>query len=102
MLWAYIAAGFLLAATMGAALASILATIRPEWQLRRRRLVASAVLPAITLGLSLLVALAFFITTDPSMRDLVVIAVLEWGAAFALLALVGAAFGSLLSRRGRQ
>ena len=40
--------GFSLAVLMGAGLASLFATVKPDWSDKRRRLTAAAILPTIT------------------------------------------------------
>lgn len=102
MLWAFLAAGLLLAATMGAGLAALFTTLKPHWSRRRRMLAAAAVLPAITLVLALGVAIFGFATGDPSMRDIIFAAILAWGAGFAALAFVGGYLGALTSFKARK
>jgi hypothetical protein len=102
MIWIYATAGLLIAATMGAALAALLTSLRPGWSLARRRLVAASVLPAIVLVIALAVAMFGYSTSDPMMRSAIFTVILAWGAGFALLAFIGGYLGSLSSVRARR
>jgi hypothetical protein len=102
MVWALVAAGLFLAAFMGAALASLLTTIRPEWPRRRRLLTAATVLPAITLVAGLCVALLGAVTADSSMRSAIFLIVLIWSAAFAGLGFAGGLIGAMMSFSARR
>jgi hypothetical protein len=101
MIWALLAAGFFVAATMGAAVASLLTTIRPEWPRKRRLLTAASVLPAITLVAGLGVAILGCSTSGPMMRGAIFLVILAWAAGFALLGFVGGFLGALTSARAR-
>jgi L-lactate permease len=101
MNWTLILVGFALAVFMGSALVSLLATIRPEWSARRRRLTAASVLPAITLVATLLMML-FVATADADgehMKDLALAALVTFGGGFTLLAWVGGLIGATLTGR---
>ena len=98
--------GFSLAVLMGAGLASLFATLKPEWSDRRRLLMAATVLPAIT-AVATLLGILLISATDhgqrESMEDLAVAAVARIGGGFVAIALVGGLLGAALSgrRRGR-
>ena len=104
--WTFILLGFAMAVFMGSALVSLLVTIRPEWSIRRKRLTAASILPAITLVATLLGIL--FVATakhDQSehMEDLAIAALATFGGGFTLLAWVGGLIGATLaSRRHRE
>lgn len=102
MIWALIAAGFFLAATMGAALASLFTTMKPEWSRKRRLFTAASVLPAITLAAGLGFALLSFLAADASIRGPVFIVISAWTAGFALLGLAGGFLGALTSFKARR
>lgn len=102
MLWALFAAGFFLAATMGAALASLFTTIRPEWRRKRRLLTAASVLPGITLVAGLALAVFVYATGEAMMRSALFIVILAWAAGFAILGFVGGILGALTSFRARK
>ena len=94
--------GFSLAVLMGAGLASLFRTVKPEWSIRRRQLTAASVLPAITAAATLL-GILFIRTADhgqsESMEDLAVAAVATIGATLVLIALAGGLLGAALSGR---
>ena len=96
--------GFSLAVLMGAGVASLLATIKPDWSLRRRQLTAAAVLPAITAAMTLL-GIVVISTADhgasESMEDLAIAALATVGAGSALVALVGGLVGATIAGRRR-
>lgn len=98
--------GFSLAVLMGAGLASLFATVKPEWSDRRRRLTAASVLPAIT-AVATLLGIILVSATDhgqaESMEDLAIAAVATIGGGFVVIGLVGGFLGATLSgrRRGR-
>jgi len=102
MNWTFVLIGFALAVFMGSALVSLLATVRPEWSARRRRIVAASVLPAITVVATLLGILVIS-TADhgqsEQMEDLAVSAVITIGGGFTLLAWVGGLLGATLTSR---
>jgi hypothetical protein len=105
MNWTLLLIGFGLAVLMGAGLASLLTTIRPQWPHSRRLIAAALTLPAITavatlLGL-LVIAMADHGQTD-SVEDLALAAVAAIGGGLTLLALVGGTVGALVSGRGRR
>jgi anti-anti-sigma regulatory factor len=94
--------GFALAVFIGSALVSLLATVRPQWSTRRRRLTAASVLPAITIVATLLGML--FIGTahhgeSEQMEDLALAAVATIGGGFALIAWIGGLVGATLTSR---
>src|SRR5690242_3468970 len=102
MNWTFVLIGFALAVFMGSALVSLLATIRPEWSARRRRLTAASVLPAITLVATLLIIL--FVATgnhreSEHMEDLAIAALVTIGGGFTLLAWIGGLVGATLTSR---
>jgi hypothetical protein len=102
MNWTFILIAFALAVFMGSALVSLLATIRPEWSPRRRRLTAASVLPAITLVATLLMML--FVATakhgeSEHMEDLAMAALVTFGGGFTLLAWIGGLVGATLTSR---
>ena len=102
MNWPFILIGFALSVFMGSALVALLATIRPEWSARRRRIVASFILPAITAAATLLFILVIA-TADhgqgDNMEDLAIAAVATIGGGFTLLAWIGGLLGATLSSR---
>jgi hypothetical protein len=101
MNWTLVLVGFALAVFMGSALVSLLATIRPEWSVRRRRLTAASVLPAITLVATLLMML-FVAAAEADaehMKDLALAALVTFGGGFTLLAWVGGLIGATLTSR---
>ena len=96
---------FALAVLMGAALASLLVTIRPQWTPRRRHLMAASALPLITV---LATPGVLFIRNSrhgagDTMEDLAIRAVLTLGGDFVLLAFLGGLVGATLAgiRRNR-
>ena len=100
MNWTLVLVGFSLAVLMGAALVSLLVTIRPEWSARRRRLTAASILPVITLVATLLGIL--FVATakhgeSQRMEDLAIAALATIGGGLTLLALVGGLIGATLA-----
>ena len=101
MAWTYFIAAFLLAATMGMAIASLIASIRPQWSRARRLLVSAAVLPGVTLAAALLLALYVRGHGDPSMSDLAAAAVVRLGGLFTAIAFAGGLAGAAVSRRRR-
>ena len=101
MAWTYFIAAFLLAATMGMAIASLVASIWPQWGRARRLLVSAAVLPGVTLAAALLLALYIRGHGDPAMNDLAAAAIVRLGALFTAIAFAGGLAGAAISRRGR-
>ncbi|MGH7125765.1 MAG: hypothetical protein ACREFI_15425 [Stellaceae bacterium] len=98
--------GFSLAVLMGAGLAALLATVKPEWSVRRRQLTAASALPVITAVATLLGILSiwnFERGRSESVEGLAIAAVATIGAEFIAIALVGGLLGAILSgrRRGR-
>jgi hypothetical protein len=104
MNWSFALIGFGLAVFMGAALVSLLATIRPGWSVLRRRLTAASILPCVTL-VATLSMIAFVSTAEhgqgESMEDLAIVALATLGSGFSLLALVGGLVGAALAGRRR-
>jgi len=96
--------GFALAVLMGAGITSLLATIRPEWSARRRKLTAASVLPIVT-ALATLIGIIFISTSEHGqgerMEELAIAGVATIGGGFILLALVGGMIGALLAGRRR-
>jgi hypothetical protein len=102
MNWTLVLIGFALAVFMGSALVSLLATIRPQWSARRRRLTAASVLPAITLAATLLVIVFVAVGDhglDDHMEDLAIAALGAIGGGFTLLAWLGGLVGATLTGR---
>ena len=98
--WTLPLIGFSLAVLMGAAVLSLLVTIRPEWSARRKRFTAASILPAITLVATLLGIL--FVASakhgqSERMEDLAIAALATIGGGFTLLALVGGLIGATLA-----
>jgi len=98
--------GFAMAVLMGAGLASLLTTLRPQWSDRRRRLIAASILPAIT-AVATLLGLLFIATANHGQSErveqLALAALGTIGGGFTLLALVGGLIGAFVSgRRHRQ
>jgi len=102
MNWTFILIGFALAVLMGAGVASLLTTIRPQWSDMRRRLTAASILPGIT-AIATILGILFIATAEhgesQSMEDLAIAAVATIGGGFTLLALVGGVIGAMLSGR---
>src|SRR6185295_11744141 len=94
--------GFAMAVLMGAGLTSLLTTLRPEWSVRRRRLVAASVLPAIT-AVATLLGLLFITTANHGQSErtehLALAALATIGGGFTLLALIGSLIGAFVSGR---
>ncbi len=95
-------AAFLLAATMGMALAALVQALKPDWSKGRRLLVAAGILPIVTVVAAL--ALAAYVRGhgEPQMADLASNAIIRFGAIFALIAFIGSLAGAALSRAGRR
>ena len=100
--WTFVFLGFAMAVFMGSALVSLLVTIRPEWSVRRRRLTAASILPAIT-GVATLLVILFVATANhgqsEQMEDLAITALVTLGGGFSLLAWVGGLIGATLASR---
>lgn len=105
MNWFFLLIGFALAVFMGAALASLLRTMRPQWNARRRQMTAASVLPAIS-AVTTLLGIWFISTAEHGqgerMEDLAVTALATIGGGFTLLALVGGMVGVSLAQRRRR
>lgn len=104
MNWTILLIGFSLAVLMGAGLASLLAQMRPEWSARRRGLVASSVLPGVTLAATLLGLLWIWSLEDPgggNMRDLAASMIATVGLGFTFLGFFGGLIGALLAQHRR-
>jgi hypothetical protein len=105
MNWSFLLIGFALAVFMGAALVSLLATMRPQWSARRRQMTAASVLPAIS-AVATLLGIWFISTAEHGsgerMEDLAVTALATIGGGFALLALLGGLIGASLAQRRRR
>jgi hypothetical protein len=102
MNWTFVLIGFALAVFMGSALVSLLATIRPQWSRRRKRMVAASILPAITILAALtgiLVISTFDHGESEHIEDLAIAAVATIGGGFSLLAWVGGLLGATLTSR---
>jgi hypothetical protein len=105
MNWPFVLIGFALAVFMGSALVSLLLTIRPEWSVRRRRLTAASVLPAIT-AVATLLGILFIATANhgesEQMEDLAIAALVTIGGGFTLVAWIGGLVGATLTSRRRD
>jgi flagellar motor component MotA len=105
MNWTLVLLGFGLAVLMGAGLASLLSTLRPEWSARRRLLTASSVLPAIT-AVATLLGVLFILTAEHGQsegtEDLAIAALTTIGGGFTMLALFGGLIGAALAGRRRK
>ncbi|HEX6740949.1 MAG TPA: hypothetical protein VF079_04030 [Sphingomicrobium sp.] len=105
MNWTLLLIGFALAVLMGAGLASLLATVKPAWSPRRRRLTAAAILPAVTAAATLL-GLLFIAAGEHGqserMERLAMLALATIGGGFTLLALAGGLIGAFLAGRRRR
>jgi len=102
MNWTFVLIGFALAVFMGSALVSLLATIRPQWSKRRRRLTAALALPLITLiatGIGALIIANADHGGSERMEDLAIAALATIGGGFALLAWIGGLIGATLTSR---
>jgi len=103
--WTFVFLGFAMSVFMGSALVSLLVTIRPEWSVRRRRLTAASILPAIT-GIATLLAVLFVATANhgqsDQMEDLAIAALGTLGGGFTLLAWIGGLIGATLTSRRRD
>jgi len=104
MNWTIVGIGFALAVLMGAGLASLLVTVRPQWSVRRRVLSAASVLPAIT-AVATLLGILFISTGEHGqgkrMEDLAIAALATIGGGFTLMALVGGFIGAAVAGKGR-
>ena len=104
MNWTFVLIGFALAVFMGAALVSLLATIRPGWSARRKRLTASSVLPAAT-AVATLLGILFVASANhgqsEQMEDLAIYAMATIGGGFTMLAWIGGLIGATLTSRRR-
>jgi hypothetical protein len=102
MNWTLVLIGFALAVFMGSALVSLLVTIRPEWSPRRRRLIAAAILPAIT-AVATLLGILFIATANHGesehMEDLAIAALATIGGGSTLVAWIGSLVGATLTGR---
>jgi hypothetical protein len=101
----FILFGFATAVLMGAALVSLLTTVKPEWSMRRRQLIAASILPAITVIAALLGILAVAMSEhgqSERMERLAIAAIATIGGGLALLAFVGGLVGALLAGRKRR
>ncbi len=96
--------GFSLAVLMGAGLASLFRTVKPEWSARRIQFIAASILPAITLVMTLF-GMLFIWATDHGegerMADLAVAGLMTIGGGFVVIALLGGLLGATLSGRRR-
>lgn len=105
MNWTFLLIGFALAVFMGAGLASLLATLRPQWSAQRRTLTAASILPAIA-AVATLFGIVFISTSEhgqgEKMEDLAIAALGTIGGGFTLLALVGGLIGAALAGRRRR
>jgi len=102
--WSFILFGFATAVLMGAALVSLLTTVKPEWSIRRRQLTAALVLPAITAGMTLLGIVIVWTSNrgqSGHLVDLAIAALARIGGGFTLLALVGGFIGAAVAGKGR-
>ena len=105
MNWSLILFGFCLAVVTGAIAAATLARMKPHWTEKRRLLVASAILPTVTLIAALLGIVLLFrssVSAGKEMTDLAAAAILTTGALFAAIALAGGFIGAALRQRGMR
>jgi hypothetical protein len=89
---------------MGAGIVSLLATVRPDWNARRRQLIAASVLPIVTFVAALLGILLITIAEQGQggrIEELAIFEVVKVGGGFTLLALVGGLMGAFLAGRRR-
>ena len=104
MTWSFLLIGFALAVFMGAALVSLLATLKPQWTVRRRQLTAASILPCIT-AVATLFGIWFISTAEhgqgQTMEDLAIAGIATIGGGFTALALVGGLVGAGLAGRKR-
>jgi hypothetical protein len=102
MTWSFLLIGFALAVFMGAALVSLLASLKPEWAPRRRQLAAASILPIIT-AIATLLGIWFVSTAEhgqgQTMEDLAIAGVATLGGGFTALALIGGLIGAALAGR---
>jgi hypothetical protein len=105
MTWSFLLIGFALAVFMGAALVSLLATLKPQWTTRRRQLTAASILPAVT-AVATLLGIWFISSAEhgqgQTMEDLAISALATIGGGFTALALVGGLVGAGLAGRRRR
>ncbi len=105
MTWTLVLLGFALAVLMGAGLASLFATVRPDWAARRRLLTAALVLPAVT-AVATLLGILFIATAEhgqsKNMEDLAIAAVATIGGGFTAMGLIGGLIGAGLAGRRRR
>jgi hypothetical protein len=102
----FILLGFATAVLMGAALVSLLRTVKPQWSIRRRQITAASVLPAIT-AIATLLGILLIAASDHGQSEqverLAIAAVATIGGGFTLLAFAGSLVGAALAglrRRG--
>ena len=104
MNWTMVLIGFSLAVLMGAGVAALLAQMRPQWNPRRRGLVAASVLPTVTLLATLLGLAWIWSLEDPgggNMRDLAASLIATVGLGATLLAFLGGLLGASLAQHRR-
>jgi hypothetical protein len=105
MNWTIIGIGFALSVLMGAGLMALLATIRPQWSIRRRQLTAASILPAITAVMTLMGIIIVWTSNqsqDKRMVDLAIGALATIGGGFTLMALVGGFIGAAVAGKGQR
>jgi|SRR3954452_19919410 hypothetical protein len=105
MNWSFVLISFAIAVFMGSALVSLLATVRPEWSARRRRLTAASILPAITAVATLIGMLAIRTANHgetEQTKDLALAALGTIGGGFSLLAWLGGLVGATLTGRRQR
>ena len=102
MNWLTLLLAFSLAMATGAWLARLFEQSRPQWNRRRRLLVAALVLP-IFVVFATLVGIAWIVVVGPgtgeNMQDLAVVATAAVGGVFALLTFIGGLVGASLAQR---
>ena len=105
MNWSFVGIAFAMAVLMGAGLASLLVTIRPQWSARMRQLIAASALPAIT-AIATGAGILFISTAEhgqgETIEDLAIAALATFGGGFVLLALLGGLVGASLAGRRRR
>ncbi|MBA3577423.1 MAG: hypothetical protein H0W39_07425 [Sphingomonas sp.] len=97
MNWPVFIIAFCIAVLTGAAAASLLARIRPQWSDRRRLITSAAALPAVT-SAAAVAGIFALLATGPgegeNMQDLALAAIVTIGALFAMIAFVGGLIGA--------
>ena len=94
--------GFALSVLMGAGLVALLATVRPQWSARARRLVAASVLPIVTV-IATVLGILFIVAgnhdASNEMKELAISALIAIGGGFTFLSFGGGLIGATLAGR---